>query len=212
MQDVYKYGKIEEAVVYGRSSPKSTATSQTVKFHQSTLGRHIYLVDQSSSFGSEYNPFAIMLLKGWLQSVTVAEVLERRYSPLENILKVSEALAPLYVEHAGKLQEDRRRIERSTQPVGRESATGANMPALSNNTKRVSTFFTSLKLSPLVRKVDSAAKFCCRKQRVNFGSIQATRAALKLTTDREERNRRRGEKRNKEKGREERTRETEGTR
>lgn len=98
MERVYPTGKTEETVVFapGHQEPR------LVKFHQSFLARHIYIVDSNSKYGKDYNPWSILLLKKWLQGVTV-EVLERTYTALERILRHTERLLPNYLDNVGSV-------------------------------------------------------------------------------------------------------------
>jgi hypothetical protein len=125
--DIYPGGK-SRTVVVASANVGQKITEKEVRFHISSIGRHIYIVDKGSAYGKVYNNWAIDLLKSWLGNDTNVP---RSFDPLKEIeSKISgkQSLIEPYISNAKPI----RLSDQNTFFKMDESGQGEELPRLRN--------------------------------------------------------------------------------
>jgi len=101
--DIYKTGKQQTISVVLESRTKSgTMFKTTVQYFDSPIGRHVFILQKDSLFGSTYNIASMESLKSWIAAIETK--LHRSYNPLEVIRDTSNDIIRAYIDNAQTIQ------------------------------------------------------------------------------------------------------------
>jgi len=102
VQNIYHTGRSTEQKIAIKDPDTGKTQEGLVIYHQSPLGRHIYIVNNDSLYGKQYNVCSIGLLKTWLAAYDGE--LNRSFAPLVEIETRSTSLISSYIANAKQIR------------------------------------------------------------------------------------------------------------